>query len=670
MNATAHDFHDKLTGFDCTDYGSDQTVVSLLNTENCKLNEANITYSIVDVQIVQAQVYDKRSYRQCYVSYNVAINRCGRWGGRNTHMKSYSYILEMTQATCEEMHRYKIYEDKSINHLKIQIKDNVGYYNNIVKGSLEKNGDCDGSTFVDHHGEKFERVYVRYEIRITTTTGYADLNLETQNMILENGIKCNYMDGNCFDVTNGYTFWNIGIPSDYCDSKKPLFLIYRGPVNKTVEYGDDNSTKISYFNYDQDRLFFIDAQKKTRICGFDAFVSQHPNIFITEVMEHHGKFKRDTNFNIKNIDTLILHGMQLSMMYNDIATQMSRLYNHIQFQKCLSDSKIIAATLAIAQIDPNSLGLSIFGKPGFFTKISGEVAYILKCKPHEVSFRKTPNCYNEIPIMHNEKPKFLAPRSRLIVEVGTEISCDDFFQPIFSYNDLWFKRFNGRFEETKTPTTIKIETFKKWSFKPLEGISHRGLYSKEDMENYKKSVNEPLNFHAIERHFMHQVQATNDNGRPSFSISNLIDEKEYEKIFKFDEWSKHFFSSVYGKFIALGNIFSALMAIFCIFGVIKFFLNWLINGYALYRVFGFTWRILFGFWDAIVQIFIRSFNTLDQQMNLAGTEMNVLREIETNETEMKEESVQYEKIGIFSGRPLESSLIVPNAPNFNRYAEV
>lgn len=65
------------------------------------------------------------------------------------------------------------------------------------------------------------------------------------------------------------------------------------------------------------------------------------------------------------------------MLYNDVAIQMTKLYDTIQFQRCISDSKIIAATLAVAQLDPNSLGLSIFNKPGIFTKISGEVAYLL-----------------------------------------------------------------------------------------------------------------------------------------------------------------------------------------------------------------------------------------------------------------------------------------------------
>lgn len=198
---------------------------------------------------------------------------------------------------------------------------------------------------------------------------------------MENGIKCDYFDQSCFDQscfdpTHGHTFWSVGIIADYCDQQKPMFLIYKGQVNKTIEYKEDNSTKISYYNVDNNRTFFIEAQTKTRVCGFEAFISQHPSIFIAEVMEFHHKFQRDERFNIKNIDALILDGMQLSMMYNDIATQMNRLYDNIQFQKCLSDQKIIAATLAIAQVDPNSLGLSVFAKPGFFTKISGEVAYI------------------------------------------------------------------------------------------------------------------------------------------------------------------------------------------------------------------------------------------------------------------------------------------------------
>lgn len=115
---------------------------------------------------------------------------------------------------------------------------------------------------------------------------------------------------------------------------------------------------------DNDRLFYLEPTAEISICGISGWVAQYPNIYIVEnnmLMSY--DMKKD--YSIKNIDSLILHGMQLSFLYNDIATQMTKLYQVVQYQKCLSDYKIISTTLSLARLDPNSLGLSIFGNPGF-----------------------------------------------------------------------------------------------------------------------------------------------------------------------------------------------------------------------------------------------------------------------------------------------------------------
>ena len=49
---------------------------------------------------------------------------------------------------------------------------------------------------------------------------------------------------------------------------KPLFLFYKGEVNKTIEYKKDNTTKISYMNVDSNQLFYIEAVRKTRLVDF------------------------------------------------------------------------------------------------------------------------------------------------------------------------------------------------------------------------------------------------------------------------------------------------------------------------------------------------------------------------------------------------------------------
>ena len=129
--------------------------------------------------------------------------------------------------------------------------------------------------------------------------------------------------------------------------------------------------------------------------------------------------------------------MQLLMPYNDIATQMSKLDETIQYQKCISDSKIIAATLSVAQLDPNNLGLSIFNKPGIFTKIAGELAYMLKCRPREVKIRSTKKCYNEIPITHDDKDQFSQPCSRIIMDLVHKWIVTSFFSRYLNLTTIY-----------------------------------------------------------------------------------------------------------------------------------------------------------------------------------------------------------------------------------------
>lgn len=127
---------------------------------------------------------------------------------------------------------------------------------------------------------------------------------------------------------------------------------------------------------------------------------QHPDIFVTEGTIKESEKITYNNYSSKNIDTMLLHGMQDSYMYKDLERQLTNMYDIIQYQRCLSDSKIISTTLSLAKVDPNSLGLSIYGKPGYFTRLAGEVAYILQCKPHLVTIRTSRKCYNEIPVYY------------------------------------------------------------------------------------------------------------------------------------------------------------------------------------------------------------------------------------------------------------------------------
>lgn len=91
-------------------------------------------------------------------------------------------------------------------------------------------------------------------------------------------------------------------------------------------------------------------------------------------------------------------------------------------------------------VDPNALGLSLFESPGYFSKIASYVIYVVKCKPTEVTIKLTPAFYNELPVLHNGKAKFMTGRSKLLVEDAAEIAFDDTFQPKFYLNNVWYSK--------------------------------------------------------------------------------------------------------------------------------------------------------------------------------------------------------------------------------------
>ncbi len=600
-SANAVDFG--LIGFDCSDLASNQTVVSLVNEENCAVRQRKLSSELVKVQLLQTQSYESITYKQCMIVYEVVINRCGTfWEGRNTFRKSYNHVYMASKEMCFDIHNTKVFKDPTRNNLFVHLNGNEGYYNNIVAGSVS-DSECKGETFTDHLGETFSDVFVRYEIKILLNKGKANLNLENKNIVLENGVSCKYNDLSCFDVNYGITHWDVGLPSDYCN-EKPLFVLYKGIVNKTEEILKDNSSIISYWkNDDENILFYIEKTNVVRICGYEAGSTQHPSIFITEVMDEHHNFRKDSRFSIKNIDMNIFWGMKMSLMYKSIGDHLNAVYDLIQYEKCITDSKIISTTLSLAKIDPNTFGLTVFGSPGYFSKIMGEVAYIIHCKPYSVTVRNDDKCWNEIPINYQGQPKFLAPRSRLIIDYGEEISCSDFFPPLYKFGSDWFSRSNGKMQITKSPVEIKIKKNKDWDFIQLPGMAYKGLYSKTDIEAYKQSINEPLQQKANEINLFRALEG-NSKLFSKYSIMNAMKEEEWDGIKKSFlevswDWTKD-------KLFLFGNFSSMVFGGFLVFKTVKFIVNMIFNFYLLNLTLGFSWRNCFAWWDSLTHFFFKS----------------------------------------------------------------
>lgn len=266
------DLAKKIIGYDCADTGAGQTVVSLLKEGDCLMKKNNIMTTQTKIQLFQTKFYEKKEYAQCMISYNVYIFRCGLWHeGRNVFQRSYNYMKELTPKHCLDLKHAWAYYDIPAGHLSIQMKNGTGYFNGIVYGSVDGK-ECEGVKFVDHYGKKYDNVVVQYEINVRAHYGMGIINLKEGTFILENGLRCKYIDSTCYDLTYGHTYWELGY--NEWKHKEKVFLIFEGLVNKTVEHRANNVTSVTYFSLSEERMFYVEVVGDAWMCNTLTFSSR------------------------------------------------------------------------------------------------------------------------------------------------------------------------------------------------------------------------------------------------------------------------------------------------------------------------------------------------------------------------------------------------------------
>ena len=86
--------------------------------------------------------------------------------------------------------------------------------------------------------------------------------------------------------------------------------------------------------------------------------------------------------------------------------------------------------------------------PGWMSVIAGEVAHQIKCLPIKVVYRKTEECYIELPVTYNNNSYFMSPRTRILRKTGTKTECNDIVPQYYYSDNLWYK---------VLPKTVKVE---------------------------------------------------------------------------------------------------------------------------------------------------------------------------------------------------------------------
>ncbi|GAB0089279.1 hypothetical protein DMENIID0001_037970 [Sergentomyia squamirostris] len=149
--------------------------------------------------------------------------------------------------------------------------------------------------------------------------------------------------------------------------------------------------------------------------------------------------------------------------------------------------------LSIAKLDPKDFGYLYFGRPGFYGSVREEVVYLKQCSPVLTTYRKTKECYQDIPIFYRNESRFLTPRSKLITDHGSLMDCSQLMPPKYFIDGSWYQPDGGALHIAKDsltclPQTQPAQIFDDWKFEEDDDLYSKGIYTEEELVSYEKMI--------------------------------------------------------------------------------------------------------------------------------------------------------------------------------------
>ncbi|EFN77719.1 hypothetical protein EAI_03510, partial [Harpegnathos saltator] len=228
-------------------------------------------------------------------------------------------------------------------------------------------GQCFGAQYSDIINIQ-QNVIVQGTIIITLQSYNAPINLETNQIHLNSGTKCQYSDKRCSDIEGKSNFWE-SIPHDFCKFNH-YDLLYEGKAEKIMDPVNEKLT-IVYSLSTEDVTFALTKTGEEVLCGYNLIKTEHPKLLILETKKG-DSFAQKRRKIIENVDMFAYINSKFVYVEKHIRTQIKYLYRDILQQRCNLEQQIIKNALSIAIHSPDEFAYQFMKGPGYMATISGE----------------------------------------------------------------------------------------------------------------------------------------------------------------------------------------------------------------------------------------------------------------------------------------------------------
>lgn len=600
-----------LYGYDCGDHLSNLTTISLLDIGDCDIKKPTVNVTRTYAQLLQLNEYSSLQVYKCSVKITRIITHCGMHShASRVSSGEISYYKELSPYECDVMQRSGYFQIGETRMTGIQ--GNSTHYKHIVLAGRSDNvAECKGGSYADPYG-RWDNVYVAGWVEISLQDYYTPVHLNSNKIILKTGVRCTFSERQCIDYDGAHIFWET-IPEDFCGLDK-YSVLYEGYLNKIH---DEEEQKVMYSLESDDITFALWKTTELHKCGYIFYATEHPKLFILEDT-HSGELIKKATISATNLDIFAYVNSKFLYIEKHIRGQFRELYYKILQEKCELERKVLKNAISIATISPEEFGYRLMESNGYIGVVAGEAVHLLKCLRVEVKIRNTTKCYEQLPVRRGEEELFLAPRTRILIRTGTQITCDSRIPAMFRLDNNWYKMLPMPIIGEK-PETLKPQSKPTWKYMSPETLAIGGIYGEKDLNRLRDMILFPVEKPTVLNQIALGMTGKSEN-QEGIAITNMFDERAIQVLAK-NTWDR-----MWSSFLAFGTASAGLIGVIMLCRLIKLLIDTIIHGYAIYSLYGFSIHLLGAIWNSVTQLLL---HLGQQQQDKGDNKVNKNKEKKT-----------------------------------------
>lgn len=591
--------------YDCTKSTVNVAKLSAVSTPLCELNKKNITHEKVVIQVNQPKSMENILVKRCYVSHKHVLTRCGVTLDQFQHAGVYTEYTEISREKCLEMHATKKYFTEGYGDVNILnlVMDERNSFSYESIGKIE-DGSCSGALDVTLNGVAYKKLIRMTETEVFITEEEARIDLITKKLIMPNGNQFDYYKSKAFSADYGNLYWTIDVSSGQCSNDQSKYtVVFEGIASKVTETDHNGVKTYSYiFNMQEYEVQLYTNNIVTVICGMRSYRTEHPKLLVTEKVDGYDFILRYKQLDALDVNIVTYFNAKIVHVMRHTKDQVDELYTLLAFARCQTENKITHNLLTLSQISSVQFAFDYMQQPGYTAVTLGDVIYVAQCTAVDVMYHHVQGkCFNELPVMVNNTVMFMQPRTKILSNIGTEVTCAPGLQPTFNIMNEWFVPGEHGLTLVHNPEVIHPTSFN-FTFKLIKQLGYGGIYTPEALDRMQQLLLTPMRENVIKSSITKALSGGGSlpNG---YSIGQAFQPMDYEKI---EEKIKGMWSQLFSTITSAGSYVSFFIGCVLIFRCIKFILNTLINSVVLQQEYGFNWRLLFACWENAVHLLLRS----------------------------------------------------------------